>query len=99
MTPLLLAPLELLYRSMVRPGMRALTAGLPQRLGWPVVSIGNLSVGGAGKTPLVICLAKLLQAGGPASRRLIPRLRAIPADGRARRYRAGARIDLGMNPC
>jgi tetraacyldisaccharide 4'-kinase len=26
-----------------------------------VISIGNLSVGGAGKTPLVICLADLLQ--------------------------------------
>ena len=35
-----------------------------QRLRWPVVSIGNLSVGGAGKTPLVICLARLLQREG-----------------------------------
>lgn len=34
----------------------------PQRLAWPVVSVGNLSVGGAGKTPLVIQLAKLLTA-------------------------------------
>jgi tetraacyldisaccharide 4'-kinase len=34
----------------------------PQRLAWPVVSIGNLSVGGAGKTPLVIRLAQLLAA-------------------------------------
>lgn len=34
----------------------------PQRLSWPVVSIGNLSVGGAGKTPLVIRLAELLAA-------------------------------------
>ena len=34
----------------------------PQRLGWPVVSVGNLSVGGAGKTPLVIRLAELLKA-------------------------------------
>jgi tetraacyldisaccharide 4'-kinase len=32
----------------------------PQRLSWPVVSIGNLSVGGTGKTPLVIRLAQLL---------------------------------------
>ncbi|MFZ0663456.1 MAG: tetraacyldisaccharide 4'-kinase [Acidobacteriaceae bacterium] len=32
----------------------------PQRLAWPVVSVGNLSVGGAGKTPLVIRLAQLL---------------------------------------
>jgi tetraacyldisaccharide 4'-kinase len=32
----------------------------PQRLSWPVVSVGNLSVGGSGKTPLVIRLAQLL---------------------------------------
>ena len=29
-----------------------------RRLRWPVVSIGNLSTGGAGKTPLTIALAK-----------------------------------------
>jgi tetraacyldisaccharide 4'-kinase len=33
-------------------------------LGWPVVSIGNLSLGGTGKTPLVICLARLLEREG-----------------------------------
>jgi tetraacyldisaccharide 4'-kinase len=32
----------------------------PHQLAWPVVSVGNLSVGGAGKTPLVIHLAQLL---------------------------------------
>lgn len=34
----------------------------PQRLAWPVVSIGNLSVGGSGKTPIVVRLAQLLSA-------------------------------------
>jgi tetraacyldisaccharide 4'-kinase len=34
----------------------------PKRLQWPVVSVGNLSVGGAGKTPLVVRLAQLLAA-------------------------------------
>jgi tetraacyldisaccharide 4'-kinase len=34
----------------------------PQQLSWPVASVGNLSVGGAGKTPLVIRLAQLLAA-------------------------------------
>jgi tetraacyldisaccharide 4'-kinase len=36
----------------------------PHRLRWPVVSVGNLSVGGAGKTPLVIRLAELLARDG-----------------------------------
>jgi tetraacyldisaccharide 4'-kinase len=35
-----------------------------RRLGWPVISIGNLSTGGAGKTPLAIVLAQLLAARG-----------------------------------
>jgi tetraacyldisaccharide 4'-kinase len=35
-----------------------------RRLRWPVVSIGNLSTGGAGKTPLTIALAKLLTVRG-----------------------------------
>jgi tetraacyldisaccharide 4'-kinase len=37
-----------------------------ERLRWPVVSVGNLSVGGSGKTPLVIRLAQLLTAQGLA---------------------------------
>ncbi len=35
-----------------------------QQLNWPVISIGNLSTGGAGKTPLTIELARLLSAAG-----------------------------------
>jgi tetraacyldisaccharide 4'-kinase len=35
-----------------------------QRLRWPLVSIGNLSTGGAGKTPLTIALAKALKQRG-----------------------------------
>ncbi|MGA2992161.1 MAG: tetraacyldisaccharide 4'-kinase, partial [Candidatus Korobacteraceae bacterium] len=34
------------------------------RLGRPVVSVGSLAVGGAGKTPFVIYLAELLRQGG-----------------------------------
>ena len=37
-----------------------------RRLRWPVVSVGNLSAGGAGKTPLTITLAKALTARGVA---------------------------------
>lgn len=38
----------------------------PRRLEHPVISIGSLSVGGAGKTPVVIRLAELLAARGVA---------------------------------
>jgi tetraacyldisaccharide 4'-kinase len=64
MTPLLLAPLELVYASLVRARNARFDRMASQLLRWPVVSIGNLSVGGAGKTPLVICLARLLQREG-----------------------------------
>lgn len=37
-----------------------------QRLAWPVVSVGNLSVGGSGKTPVVIRLIELLREDGIA---------------------------------
>lgn len=33
-------------------------------LQWPVVSVGSLSAGGAGKTPVVIALARLLHEAG-----------------------------------
>jgi tetraacyldisaccharide 4'-kinase len=36
----------------------------PRTLTWPVISIGSLSAGGAGKTPAVIALAELLAANG-----------------------------------
>jgi len=35
-----------------------------RKLSWPVISVGNLSVGGSGKTPLVLLLADLLSQRG-----------------------------------
>lgn len=35
-----------------------------EKLAWPVVSVGNLSVGGAGKTPFTIALARALTERG-----------------------------------
>jgi tetraacyldisaccharide 4'-kinase len=66
MSPLLLAPLSLVYASVMRSRNARFDRTSPLRLRWPVVSIGNLSVGGAGKTPLVICLARLLHREGLA---------------------------------
>ena len=52
-------------------GITALRNGLfnrgtlaSRRLDRPVVSVGNLSVGGSGKTPFVIALGELLKARG-----------------------------------
>lgn len=64
--PLLLRPLTWLYRAVV--GVRA---GLYRR-GWlprvrlpiPVLVVGNITVGGSGKTPLVVALVEYLHAQG-----------------------------------
>jgi tetraacyldisaccharide 4'-kinase len=62
----LLWPLAPAYRLALALREFELRAGLKpvRRLSWPVVSIGNLSAGGAGKTPFVIALAKALAARG-----------------------------------
>jgi tetraacyldisaccharide 4'-kinase len=64
MTPILLSPFALVYASLVRARNARFDRMATQRLRWPVVSVGNLSLGGAGKTPLVICLARLLEREG-----------------------------------
>jgi len=59
-------PLVPAYRLALALREFQLRAGLKpvRRLRRPVVSVGNLSAGGAGKTPLVIALAKALTARG-----------------------------------
>ena len=47
-----------------KDGLRAAGALRVSKLKWPVVSIGSLSAGGAGKTPVVIALADLLRPRG-----------------------------------
>lgn len=64
MTRALLVPLELLYAVALRTRNRHYDKAQAQRLRQPVISIGNLSVGGSGKTPLVIHLAKILERHG-----------------------------------
>ena len=62
----LLLPLVPAYRLGLALRELRLRAGLEpvRRLRWPVVSIGSLSAGGAGKTPLTIALAKTLTRHG-----------------------------------
>ena len=64
----LAAPLSPLYGAVVRARNRSFDAHpeRPARVPVPVISIGNLSTGGTGKTPLTLCLAQeLAQAGWP----------------------------------
>ena len=59
-------PLVPLYAAMVgmKDALRNIGGLRARSLQWPVVSIGSLSAGGAGKTPVVIALAKLLDERG-----------------------------------
>jgi tetraacyldisaccharide 4'-kinase len=59
-------PLVPVYAAAIRLKDWLRRAGLARTrtLKWPVVSVGSLSAGGAGKTPVVIALAKLLRDGG-----------------------------------
>ena len=61
-----LAPLTPLYQLALALRNRRIENGSEpvRRLRYPVVSIGNLSTGGAGKTPLTIALALALQKHG-----------------------------------
>ena len=70
MTGVLLAPFGALYGAAAAARAGAYRRGwLPQaRLAGPVISVGNLSVGGSGKTPVVALVAAVLRdAGHPVS--------------------------------
>ena len=62
----LLAPLAWSYGALVRARRRAYASGWvrTERAGRPVVVVGNLTVGGTGKTPLTIWLARQISARG-----------------------------------
>ncbi len=63
---MLLWPVSLLYGAIVRLRVWLYAKGLlkQKRLKAPVVSVGNLTVGGTGKTPMVIWLAERFLAEG-----------------------------------
>jgi len=64
----LLAVVEPVYRAIVERKNRRFDSGRvqPERLDAPVISVGNLTVGGTGKTPLVCWLAEWFQSRGTA---------------------------------
>ena len=59
-----LCPLSFLYGLVVRMRRRLYAAGVMNsyRAGVPVVSVGNITTGGTGKTPMVDFLARYLRA-------------------------------------
>ena len=59
-------PLTLLYRVIIRARRLAYSVGWLEssRFDVPVIVVGNLSVGGTGKTPMVIAIANLLKNEG-----------------------------------
>jgi tetraacyldisaccharide 4'-kinase len=59
----LLAPLAWLWTAM---GRWRMARAAPARLGVPVICVGNLTAGGAGKTPTVMALVERLTARGSA---------------------------------
>jgi len=63
---LLLKPAELLYRGINRVRRDLYRRGVlkAKRLPVPVISVGNIAIGGSGKTPVVIAVARLLAERG-----------------------------------
>ena len=57
---------SLLYRSLVQLRMACYQKGIRKRysLSCPVISIGNITTGGTGKTPMVILIAQILRQHG-----------------------------------
>lgn len=80
----ILWPISLPYGGVAHLRARAYLKGLlkPQRLDGTVISVGNLTVGGTGKTPMVIWLAEKLAEQGKRVGILTRGYRGVtPADG------------------
>lgn len=62
----LLLPAELAYRGVNRARRALYRRGIfaPERVERPVISVGNRAIGGSGKTPAAIAIARGLQAAG-----------------------------------
>lgn len=81
----LLSPLALIYTAVSRARLR----GTPIQAECPVICVGNFSLGGTGKTPAVIALARMLIADGEAP--------AILSRGYGGRLVGPVRVDLAQH--
>src|SRR5205085_4225613 len=90
--PLPLAPLGTLYGALVRTRLRLYRSGLlkTENVGAPVISVGNITAGGTGKTPLVEWAARALAGEGRRAcvltrgyGRADERRRVVASDGRS----------------
>lgn len=74
-------PASLIWQAIVRTRAAAYRKGFfrSKRLPGTVISVGNLTVGGTGKTPLVLWLAERLHAEGKRAAVLTRGYRGIPA--------------------
>lgn len=98
-----LAPLAWLYGGVIRLRNRRFerTAGAVQTVDVPVVSVGNITVGGTGKTPLVIEIVRRLQALGRQPAVLTRGYKAAPGQSadEVREYAAAvAGLDVVVDP-
>ncbi len=57
-------PMSWIYGAAVAARNARFDRGGAARIGVPVISVGNLTTGGAGKTPMVAWIARLLEASG-----------------------------------
>src|SRR5687767_15978528 len=97
---LALAPLGILYGAVTRARAGLYRAGFlkTESVGAPVVSVGNLTAGGTGKTPLVEWVARSLAAEGL---RACVLTRGYGRADESRRVVAsdGARVQIGRASC
>ena len=79
-----LAPFSLIYGAVTHLRARAYRQGLlkPRRLDGTVISVGNLTVGGTGKTPMVLWIAERLASEGKSVGILTRGYRGHPSESR-----------------
>ncbi|RPJ45425.1 MAG: tetraacyldisaccharide 4'-kinase [Betaproteobacteria bacterium] len=100
LTAVLLLPVAMLFAAVAALRRGAYRCGLlrGQRIGVPVIVVGNITVGGTGKTPLTLWLAHFLQQQGWHPGIISRGYGAARTDSRAVPVNGAAR-DFGDEPC